>query len=228
MRGFIALSVFGFGLALAGSAQAQVTLVDPGQAKHQRIPKGVTLAAGSPRAEAPARREAPKLRAGQVLFSVQDADLRREVLPLFEKQAGVEIKWFGEPRQVTLRLVRPVDWEVALDLVAQFTNTHSVRDRGGQVVLKDKWGGTPNEEEAFDDLNGQIDAPKRRSVAASAPKKRKIPVYTKRNIPVVQLGGGTIRMGPQGRAPQPYVSRTPRRAAPPAPRRGAARPWPSF
>ncbi len=98
----------------------------------------------APVADAPAPvDEAPVAprRNEQVLFSVTKADLATEVLPLFEQQVGVSIRWHGEPRALTLRLSQPVHWEEALSLVCQFTRTHPTRDYQGRLVLKDGWGG---------------------------------------------------------------------------------------
>lgn len=83
----------------------------------------------------------PPRRSDQVLFSVTQADLATQVLPLFEQQVGVVIRWHGDPRTVTLRLTQPLHWEEALELVCQFTRTHPMRDYQGRIVLKDGWGG---------------------------------------------------------------------------------------
>lgn len=95
----------------------------------------VAAAAATPEVEAAPRRNQ------QVLFSVTKADLATQVLPLFEQQVGVVVRWLGEPRVLTLRLSQPVHWEEALSLVCQFTKTHPTRDYQGRIVLKDGWGG---------------------------------------------------------------------------------------
>lgn len=84
---------------------------------------------------------------GHVLFDVKKADLKTQVLPLFFRQAGVEIKWSGPPRAVTMRLLKPVHWRDALSLVCRFSDTHLVRDYTGRWVLRDGWSG---------DLDGNI------------------------------------------------------------------------
>src|SRR5690606_37216299 len=73
----------------------------------------------------------------QVLFSVTGADLATQVLPPFEQQVGVVVRWQGGPRTLTLRLAQPVRWEEALNLVCQFTRTHPTRDYQGRIILKD-------------------------------------------------------------------------------------------
>jgi hypothetical protein len=79
---------------------------------------------------------------GHVLFTVKKADLKLEVLPIFEAQAGKRIVWSGEPRKVSLRLLKPIHWEDALDLVCQFSRTHITRDySSNRLVLKDGWSG---------------------------------------------------------------------------------------
>jgi hypothetical protein len=92
--------------------------------------------------QAPAPSESERRRAGTMLFTVKDADLSSDVLPLFQQQANVAITWIGEPRKISLRLTQPMPWEDALDLVCQFTKTHPARDYQGRLVLKDGWGGT--------------------------------------------------------------------------------------
>ncbi len=85
--------------------------------------------------------------AGHVLFDVKRADLKTQVLPIFLSQAGVEIKWGGPPREVTMRLLKPVHWRDALSLVCRFSDTHLVRDYTGRWVLREGWSG---------DLDGDI------------------------------------------------------------------------
>ena len=113
----------------------------PGCASEPAAPEPAPAAT----AKAPARKPAPQrprgLREGQVLFSVASADLRGEVLPLFESQAGVKIIWEGPPKQVSVRLSAPLDWELAMDLVCRFTRTHLTKDYRGRYVLKEGWGG---------------------------------------------------------------------------------------
>lgn len=103
-------------------------------------------------AKAPAKQPAPasqpqptentRPRVALVHFTVKDADLATEVLPLFERQAGIKALWTGDPRKVTLRLVKPIPWPDALDLVCQFTKTHPTRDYQDRLVLKNGWGGS--------------------------------------------------------------------------------------
>lgn len=89
------------------------------------------------------RRTKTTLPARHVKFSVKDADLKDEVLPLIEKQAGVRILWAGSSRRVKrLRFSEPVHWEDAMALVCQFTNTHLTRDYQGRRVLRHGYSGT--------------------------------------------------------------------------------------
>lgn len=79
---------------------------------------------------------------GHVQFSLTDADLKADVLPLFRAQVGVAITWDGDPREVrNLRLAQPVEWQAALDLVCRYTRTHLTRNYKGEYVLKDGYGG---------------------------------------------------------------------------------------
>ena len=99
------------------------------------------------RAAKPEPKKTGYLPQGHVLFDVKRADLKTQVLPLFLNQAGVEIKWGGPPREVTMRLLKPVHWRDALSLVCRFSDTHLVRDYTGRWVLRDGWSG---------DLDGNI------------------------------------------------------------------------
>lgn len=140
-------------LALSVPALGQAT--DPPrsespEAEEQRPKrrKGVTLSSG----ERPRNRQGVTLASGErpervtrqpwmVMFSVRDADLATEVLPLFERQVGIRIEYDGPARKVTLPLVRPLDWELALELVCQFTDTHLVEDFKGRLVIEEGWVG---------------------------------------------------------------------------------------
>lgn len=99
------------------------------------------------RAAKPEPKKTGYLPRGHVVFDVKRADLKTQVLPLFLDQAGVEIKWGGPPREVTMRLLKPVHWRDALSLVCRFSDTHLVRDYTGRWVLRDGWSG---------DLDGEI------------------------------------------------------------------------
>lgn len=90
-----------------------------------------------------------------VQFKVKRVGLRAVVLPLFEEQAGVKIKWNGEERQLSLRLTSPMPWRDALDLVCRFTNTHLTEDYRGRLILKDRYGGTLGNAAQADELAGK-------------------------------------------------------------------------
>lgn len=118
----------------------------------------------APPAPAPAPAPTPtagtRPRVPHVHFVVKDADLATEVLPLFEQQAGIKALWTGDPRKVTLRLVNPIPWPDALDLVCQFTKTHPTRDYQDRLVLKNGWGGSLGD--------GDLRALERKSAASGA------------------------------------------------------------
>lgn len=78
---------------------------------------------------------------GMVMFRVKKAPLRKEVLPKFEQQAGVKITWTGSERLVTIRMIQPMEWREALELVCQFTRTHVTTDYQGRLLLKNGYGG---------------------------------------------------------------------------------------
>lgn len=108
--------------------------------------------------EKEARRPRPKIPRGSVLFRFRGADLKTEVLPLFLVQVGVKIKYQGTPRILTLKLNTAIGWEEALDLVAQFTNTHITEDRSGNLVLKNRWAGKLDPKEP--ELEGELPPPR--------------------------------------------------------------------
>ncbi len=116
---------------------ASLLLLLPACASSEEPPPEAAPADAAP---APEAEVAPR-RNDHVLFSVTKADLATQVLPLFEQQVGVVVRWQGEPRALTLRLSQPVHWEEALSLVCQFTRTHPTRDYQGRILLKDGWGG---------------------------------------------------------------------------------------
>lgn len=195
---------------------------------------GVTLASG-------AKVEARDRQRGEVLINVQDADLTTVVLPLFYEQAGVSIRYRGAPKKLTLRLVHPVAWEDALEIVCQFTQTHAATDRHGRLVLRKRYGGQgPDEEPVL------VARKVERSVAASAPRTT---LPEPPNIPRIRIGnpngvarfggGNARRVGPRRVGPRRVGPRrvgprrvgTKRRAGPrrTTPRRqGPRRPLPGF
>ena len=218
MQGKLTLLAFGVLVGLSGQADAGVTLVNPKEAVVRR--KGVT---SSTKVKTKVKR--PTRKASEVLISVKDADLRAVVLPMFEKQVGVKIRWVGPERKVTLRLSQPLHWEVALELVCQFTQTHSTADRHGNMILKPKWGGHVDPEKEFDDLGGKLATPRRYSRAAklaSAPRNRQ-PVTTQPKLSYFKIGGsgggargqGNKRYQPQRyRVPSSRTRQTPQRYKP--------------
>jgi len=194
-----AIGLVGGLFAAPVQAGGGVTLSDPNAAPPPRR-MGVTLASGQP-----AERRSREIPAGKVLFSVQDADLMTEILPLIEEQAGVSIRYRGKPRSVSLRLVEPIGWEEAIELVNRFTKTHLTRDYQGRFVLKSKYGGEPDEESSgFDDVDGQVEPPERFVLAAAkraAATAARQAAYTPAPPPkqdFVTLGNPrpVIRMGP--------------------------------
>lgn len=86
---------------------------------------------------------------GMVLFRASKASLRGEILPKFEEQAGVRITWTGSERLVSIRMIHPMEWREALELVCQFTRTHVTTDYQGRLVLKDGYGGTLTSDNAL-------------------------------------------------------------------------------
>jgi hypothetical protein len=203
---FLALTCLG-GLVLPASAG--VTVVNPKAKKGS----GITRSSGAP---AVGLKKAKHRPAGHVLLSVKNADLTKTVLPLFEKQVGVKIKWVGTPRKVSLRLVQPMPWQDALELVAQFTNTHVSTDHAGRVILKGKWSGFVDEKRAWDDLSGQVEAPERlksSALLASAlrPGETRHPVTQPRAI-IPKIRVTTVSRGVY--QSRPNVARVPRRPVP--------------
>ncbi len=212
MRAALVISTVSTLLASTSLAAAQgVTLVDPSKRHTPR--NQVTRVDGE--APAPVKR-----RPGEVLFNLRQADLTSEVLPLIERQAGVKVRYSGPPKTVDLRLVRPLDWEAALELIGKFTGTHLATDYQGRFVLKPKNGGELPEVGTFDDLDGQLARPahlrrRERSVAASAPRPAPR-VAPRRKLPVIVIGNtrGAFSFGGNNR---PRVSRKrvgPRRVGP--------------
>lgn len=227
-----------------------ITLAD-GSSKPKPA-KGITIAS-TPRDFV---RPAAKRRGGQVLFSVRNKDIN-DVLEIIEKQVGVKVTYRGLPKRLSLRLTQPVTWEAALDLVQQFSGTHLHRDHRGRLQLRPRFGGKVNKSK-HDDLDGQIEKQRRRSVLASSKRrsrrarrrgKRRGKIFRlppRRGVPKVQIG--TVRpmrfgpsnprtphLGPRrtGGAAKVGVKnprRTPQRGprAPRSPRRGAKRPMPGF
>jgi hypothetical protein len=118
--------------------------------KKPKLTKEQAKARAKQRRTAPPPPEIP-----EVKFTFKKAKLRKQVLPEFERQAGVRITWDGPERKVSLRLTRPVPWPEALHLVCQFTNTHLTKDYQGRYLLKDGYGGTlGSSDEALAELEG--------------------------------------------------------------------------
>ncbi len=140
-----------------GIGAALVLVLAGCAAEPKAEPAAPAATSGGEAAAAPAPRRRtrvskPRVRGlppGHVLFSVEDGDLARDVLPLFASQADVAVRWLGPPRKVSLRLTQPVSWQSAMNLVCRFTRTHLTRDHQGRLELRDGWGG----ELASDDLD---------------------------------------------------------------------------
>jgi hypothetical protein len=81
--------------------------------------------------------QGPVVPRGHVIFSVQNGDLNNDILPYFVSQAGVFIAWRGAQKKVSLSLVEPLPWKVALDLLCRF-NKLAYRQEEGRVVLFNK------------------------------------------------------------------------------------------
>lgn len=86
------------------------------------------------------RRRAAAEQGPRVLINARDLTLR-EVLEQVEGQTGARIRWEGDERRLSLRLVRAMPLSEAIDLICQFTDTHLTRDYQGRLWLKDGWGG---------------------------------------------------------------------------------------
>lgn len=180
-----------------------ISLSDPTDAQVRERVRGVTLV-GAPDAQlalTPSERPA-----GTVLFSVEDADLSGDVLPLFEQQVGVRISYVGPARTVSLRLTQPLDWEHALDLVCRFTGTHLARDYKGELELRSRFGGKlPRQAETeFDDLDGQLVEPDYVESLRAAHEQRAAAMKGTIKPPtqrMIQIGNPRpMRMGPNGRS----------------------------
>lgn len=76
----------------------------------------------------------PKAPRGTVVFSVQNADLKSVVLPLFQSQAGVTVIWRDKATKVSLSFIEPVPWRSALDLLCRFYNLE-YRQEGPRILL---------------------------------------------------------------------------------------------
>lgn len=164
--------------ALGGAAQAQgkmnIEVVGGEKAEADAVPT-ISNASIRDKDEAPARVE---LGPGEVYFKFDEADLTTDVLPLFQSQVGLRIRYRGPARAVTLRLTAPMRWEQALDLVARFSNTHLKRGANGKLELRNRFGG--KSESRYDDLDGQVD------LVVQRPKRRSVKLPP-RNIPRVRL-----------------------------------------
>lgn len=120
---------------------------------HKKKKKPVAVSSGQ--AAAQPQRRMPQ---GHVLFHFNKADLTTVVIPAFEKQAGIMLRWEGPPRTVTLNMIQSMPWQDALDLVCQFSKTHTVRDYQGHMRLEDGWSGRPTSK-TVDELRGQPGKP---------------------------------------------------------------------
>lgn len=78
----------------------------------------------------------PAVPAGHVCLRVRNADLASEVLPLFERQAGVKLMYRGEDARLTLQMRDPVPWREGLDLVCQVANLRVGRHRKDVIELE--------------------------------------------------------------------------------------------
>jgi hypothetical protein len=99
----------------------------------------------------------------QVYLNIRNADLSTDVLPLFERQLGLRVRYEGVARKVTLRLSRPIPWREALKLVARFSRTHLARDYKGTWTLRPRNGGEAGKKN--DDLDGQSPLARERDLA---------------------------------------------------------------
>jgi hypothetical protein len=121
-------------------------------APKERVRTGVSSANGQ--AQARPRR----LKPGEVLFHLENADLSTVVLPLLEEQAGIKLGLQTKSRPVTLRLVQPIHWEAALDLVCRFANVHVTKDHAGKIVVRNSYGGELGSSENWNDIAGTLSA----------------------------------------------------------------------
>lgn len=93
-----------------------------------------TIEKTAPVNDAKAPSAATKAPRGSVVFSVQNADLKTVVLPLFQSQAGITVIWRDEARKVSLSFIEPVPWRSALDLLCRFYDLE-YRQEGTRILL---------------------------------------------------------------------------------------------
>jgi predicted small lipoprotein YifL len=102
------------------------------------------------------RRKRPTLSVpeGHLYLAFNKADLKSQVLPAIEAQAGVKITWLGSRRQITLPLKRSLPFAEAMDLICRFSDTHLVRAYSGRYELRDGYQGQLDSEGLTLDTSG--------------------------------------------------------------------------
>jgi len=87
-------------------------------------------------AERPAQpKPKPRPLSDTIQLQVRDADLATEVLPLFEQEVGVSIRWSGPPKSITLSMQSPIAWQEALDMLKQFCDARTLSEVEGTITL---------------------------------------------------------------------------------------------
>lgn len=160
--------------------------------------------------EAEAAAPAPADSSAAVSFTVTDADLAAEVLPLFYQQAKILVVWRGEPRKVSLSISAPLPWKTALQLVCRFTKTVLRVDAPDRVTLIDEREAraAANKSSAgFDTLpdpgaatTGRRPTPVRRTApgARRSPTPRPPAYQQSQNRSLDRVRGSAYRKPPQG------------------------------
>tara|TARA_R110002072_G_scaffold202998_1_gene360961 strand:- start:43 stop:744 length:702 start_codon:yes stop_codon:yes gene_type:complete len=87
------------------------------------------------------KRPAQEIPDGHLYLAFNKADLKTQVLPAIESQAGIKITWLGTRRQVNLSLKRSLPFAEAMDLICRFSDTHLVRAYSGRYELRDGYKG---------------------------------------------------------------------------------------
>jgi hypothetical protein len=152
----VSLSLLAIALPTAafadGGGSIQIGPASGESAPKERVRTGVTSTNGQGQAR-PRR-----LKPGEVLFHLEDADLSSVVLPLLEEQAGIKLGLQTKSRPVTLRLVQPVHWETALELVCRFADVHVTKNHAGKIVVRNSYGGQLGSNEDWSDIAGTLSA----------------------------------------------------------------------
>lgn len=121
------------------------------------------------------RRKRPPKRIpeGHVYVAFHKADLKSQVLPVIESQAGIKITWLGSRRQINLPLKRTLPFAEAMDLICRFSDTHLVRAYSGRYELRDGYQGQLDSSGlTLDSGGGGGSSSSKRRGSSSRPKAR--------------------------------------------------------